>query len=96
METKANHVLVGAFTLAAIVAGLLFMLWASKSVSDASWQEYEVVFTGAVTGLSEGGSVRFNGIPVGTVRELRIDPDNPRRVLARIRVSRETPVKTSR
>lgn len=94
METKANHVLVGAFTLAAIVAGLLFMLWASKSVSDASWQEYEVVFTGAVTGLSEGGSVRFNGIPVGTVRELRIDPDNPRRVLARIRVSRETPVKT--
>jgi phospholipid/cholesterol/gamma-HCH transport system substrate-binding protein len=94
METKANHVLVGAFTLAAIVMGLLFMLWASKSVSDASWQEYEVVFTGAVTGLSEGGAVRFNGIPVGTVRELRIDPDNPRRVLARIRVSRETPVKT--
>lgn len=94
METKANHVLVGAFTLAAIVAGLLFMLWASKSVSDASWKEYEVVFTGAVTGLSEGGAVRFNGIPVGTVRELHIDPENPRRVLARIRVSRETPVKT--
>lgn len=94
METKANHVLVGAFTLAAIVAGLLFMLWASKSMSDASWQEYEVVFTGAVTGLSEGGAVRFNGIPVGTVRELRIDPNDPRRVLARIRVSRETPVKT--
>lgn len=94
METKANHVLVGAFTLAAIVAGLLFMLWASKSMSDASWQEYEVVFTGAVTGLSEGGAVRFNGIPVGTVRELRIDPGDPSRVLARIRVSRETPVKT--
>jgi phospholipid/cholesterol/gamma-HCH transport system substrate-binding protein len=94
METKANHVLVGAFTLAAVIAGLLFMLWASKSVSDASWHEYEVVFTGAVTGLSEGGAVRFNGIPVGTVRELRIDPEDPGKVLARIRVARETPVKT--
>ena len=94
METKANHVLVGAFTLAAIIAALLFTLWASKTVSDASWHEYEVVFTGAVTGLSEGGAVRFNGIPVGTVRQLGIDPEDPRRVIARIRVARETPVKT--
>jgi phospholipid/cholesterol/gamma-HCH transport system substrate-binding protein len=94
METKANHLMVGAFTLAAIVAGLLFMLWASKSMSDASWKEFEVVFTGAVTGLSEGGAVRFNGIPVGTVRHLRIDPEDPGRVIAQIRVTRETPVKT--
>lgn len=93
METKANHLIVGAFTLAAVVAGLLFAVWASKFVSDASWSEYEVVFTGTVTGLSEGGSVRFNGIPVGTVRHLGIDPDDPGRVIAQIRVERETPVK---
>jgi phospholipid/cholesterol/gamma-HCH transport system substrate-binding protein len=93
METKANHLMVGAFTLAAVIAGLLFMLWASKSMSDASWKEFEVVFTGAVTGLSEGGAVRFNGIPVGTVRHLGIDPEDPGRVIAQIRVTRETPVK---
>jgi phospholipid/cholesterol/gamma-HCH transport system substrate-binding protein len=93
METKANHLLVGAFTLAAVIAGLLFTLWASKSMSDASWKEFEVVFTGAVTGLSEGGAVRFNGIPVGTVRHLGIDPEDPGRVIAQIRVARETPVK---
>lgn len=94
METKANHLWVGAFTLAAVVAGLLFMLWASKSVSDASWTELEVVFSGAVTGLSEGGAVRFNGIPVGTVRHLGIDPEDPSQVIAQIRIGRETPVKT--
>lgn len=93
METKANHLMVGAFTLAAVIAGLLFSLWASKSMSDASWKEFEVVFTGAVTGLSEGGAVRFNGIPVGTVRHLGIDPADPGRVIAQIRVERETPVK---
>jgi len=93
METKASHLWVGAFTLAAVIAGLLFMLWASKSMSDASWNEFEVVFTGAVTGLSEGGAVRFNGISVGTVRQLRIDPRDPSRVVAQIRVARETPVK---
>ena len=94
METKASHLWVGAFTLAAVIAGLLFMLWASKSMSEASWNEFEVVFTGAVTGLSEGGAVRFNGIPVGTVRQLSIDPKDPSRVVAQIRVARETPVKT--
>lgn len=94
METKANHLWVGAFTLAAVIAGLLFTLWASKSMSDASWKEFEVVFTGAVTGLSEGGAVRFNGIPVGTVRRLGIDPKDPGQVVAQIRVANETPVKT--
>lgn len=93
METKASHLWVGAFTLAAVILGLLFMLWASKSMSEASWNEFEVVFTGAVTGLSEGGVVRFNGIPVGTVRRLGIDPQDPGRVVAQIRVARETPVK---
>lgn len=93
METKASHLWVGVFTLTAVIAGLLFMLWASKSMSEADWNEFEVVFTGAVTGLSEGGAVRFNGIPVGTVRHLRIDPKDPGRVVAQIRVARETPVK---
>jgi phospholipid/cholesterol/gamma-HCH transport system substrate-binding protein len=38
--------------------------------------------------------VRFNGIKVGEVDSLRIDPDNTNRVIARIRVSNDVPVKT--
>ncbi|MCE2945187.1 MAG: MlaD family protein [Lysobacteraceae bacterium] len=94
METKANHVLVGAFTVAIVIGGLLFALWAAKALSDRNWDEYDVVFTEAVTGLSRGGVVQYNGIAVGEVRDLSLDPKDPRKVVARIRVASDTPVKT--
>ncbi|HAI59568.1 MAG TPA: MCE family protein [Xanthomonadaceae bacterium] len=94
METKAHHALVGAFTLAVAVLGLLFTLWASKALSDRHWDEYEIVFTEAVTGLTRGGVVQYNGIAVGEVRELFLDRDDPSRVIARVRVAAGTPVKT--
>lgn len=94
METKAHHVLIGAFTLAVAVLAMLFALWAAKTVSDRQWDEYEVVFTEAVTGLTRGGVVQYNGIAVGDVTELRLDTNDPSKVIARIRVGAGTPVKT--
>ena len=58
------------------------------------FNNYDVVFDDPVRGLTEGGEVRFNGIKVGEVESLRIDPDNTNRVIARIRVSSDVPVKT--
>lgn len=94
METRANYVLIGAFTLAAAAFMLLFGLWAAKYTSDKDWRHYDVVFDEAVTGLTEGGSVQYNGIGVGTVDDLRLDPDDPRKVIARVKLRAETPVKT--
>ncbi|MBS3895428.1 MlaD family protein [Silanimonas sp.] len=93
METRANHVLVGAFTVAVVVFGLLFALWMAKALSDRNWDEFDVVFTEAVTGLSRGGVVQFNGISVGEVRDLSLDHDDPGKVIARIRVDANTPVR---
>lgn len=94
METKAHHVLVGAFTLAVAVLAMLFALWAAKTVSDRQWDEYEVVFSEAVTGLTRGGVVQYNGIAVGDVTDLKLDASDPSKVIARIRVGAGTPVKT--
>lgn len=58
METKANYVLIGAFTLITGLALLAFGLWAAKYSSDRTWQEYRVVFREAVTGLSVGSPVQ--------------------------------------
>jgi phospholipid/cholesterol/gamma-HCH transport system substrate-binding protein len=93
METKANYVLIGAFTLATAAALLLFGLWAAKYSSERSWQQYEVVFTEPVTGLTEGSSVQYNGIGVGTVEALALDPRDPRRVIARLKLKSDVPVK---
>ena len=94
METRANYVLIGAFTLAAAAFMLLFGLWAAKYTSDKDWRHYDVIFDEAVTGLTEGGSVQYNGISVGSVDDLRLDPDDPRKVIARVKLRAETPVKT--
>ena len=93
METRANHILVGLFTL--ITAALLvgFALWAAKFTSESNWNEYDVVFSEAVTGLGIGGTVQFNGITVGEVRKLVIDPSDPNKVLVRVRIKSSTPIK---
>jgi len=93
METRAHHVLIGLFTVIVVTAALLFGLWLGKSSVDTEFKDYEVVFNEAVSGLSKGSSVQYSGIKVGDVISLRLDPKDPRRVLARIRLAGDTPVK---
>ncbi len=94
METKANYVLIGAFTIIIAAALLLFGLWAAKYSSERSWQEYQIVFREAVTGLSVGSPVQYNGIAVGSITKLSLAPNDPRQVIALVRLDAETPVKT--
>jgi phospholipid/cholesterol/gamma-HCH transport system substrate-binding protein len=94
METRAHHILIGTFTLLVVAGALLFALWLAKSSISREYDYYDIVFTEAVTGLSQGGMVQYNGIKVGEVARLRLDPKDPRRVLARIRVAGGTPIKT--
>src|SRR5690606_38032090 len=73
---------------------LLFALWLGKSSMDREYSYYEVGFNQAVSGLSSGSSVEYSGIKVGDVTELWLEPDDPRKVRARIRVYGGTPIKT--
>jgi phospholipid/cholesterol/gamma-HCH transport system substrate-binding protein len=93
METRAHHILIGLFTVIIVIGGLLFGVWLAKAHSDQEWNYYDVVFNEAVTGLSRGSAVQYNGIRLGDVNQLRLDPNDPRRVLARIRVSGDTPLR---
>ena len=93
METRANYVLIGAFTLIIAAFLLLFGLWAAKYTSDRDWRYFNVIFDEAVTGLTEGGSVQYNGISVGTVDKLSLAPDDPRKVIAKVKLRASTPVK---
>lgn len=93
METKANHVLIGAFTLAVVVAAFAFTFWLARIEGAAGRQPLYVIFESAVTGLAEGGAVLFNGLKVGEVATLEIDSDNPDRVRALVYVEKNTPIK---
>jgi phospholipid/cholesterol/gamma-HCH transport system substrate-binding protein len=94
METRASYVIIGAFTLVTFLLGFGFVLWLGKLSLDREWDYYNIEFTEAVTGLSTGGAVQYNGIQVGEVRKLSLAPNDPRRVIARVRVAAGTPVTT--
>lgn len=93
METKANYLLIGVFTLFGLLASMAFLLWLAKVEVDRQFSYYEILFEN-VTGLGNAGDVRYNGLPVGRVVDLRLDEEDPSRVRVRIEVDAQTPVKT--
>ena len=92
METRANYILIGLFTLAAIFGAFAFVYWFSN-VGLAERATYRVVFETPVSGLRTGSSVLFNGIRIGEVRSLRLDPAAPRQVTAVITVDARAAVR---
>lgn len=94
METRAHYLLIGTFTLLGALAALLFALWLARYGGDREMQAYDVLFREPVSGLSVGSPVQYSGIRVGEVQRLRLDPEDPRRVWARISVSATAPIRT--
>jgi len=93
METRANYVVIGLFTLAVIAGGFGFVYWFSRTGDGGERAVYRVVFDGAVSGLRTGGWVLFNGIKVGEVSDLKLNPENPRQVVATIAVDKAVPMR---
>ena len=57
-------------------------MWASNFSSSRNFRQYKVVFSEPVTGLTEGGSVQYNGLAVGTVESLALNDADARQVIA--------------
>ena len=93
METRANYILIGAFTLAGIIGAFGFLLWLAKIDVDRQYAYYDVLFDN-VAGLSSAGDVRYNGLPVGQVVDLRLDAEDPAKVRVRLELDATTPVHT--
>jgi phospholipid/cholesterol/gamma-HCH transport system substrate-binding protein len=91
METRANYVLIGSFTLAVIAAALGFVLWFQSLHTTKARGPLRIIFEGPAAGLRNGGSVNFNGIRVGEVTSVKLD--NPRRVVALAMVENSAPLR---
>jgi phospholipid/cholesterol/gamma-HCH transport system substrate-binding protein len=93
METRAPYALIGSFVLAAIGAVFGFAYWLNNTGGLSERAVYRVRFENTVSGLPTGAAVLFNGIRVGEVTDLRLDPDRPRQVIATISIVAKTPVR---
>ena len=93
METQARYVVVGLFAVAVIAAGFGFVFWLNNAGGLSERTVYRVRFKSSVSGLLTGSSVLFNGIRVGEVTDLALNPDNPQEVDVTIAVAKGTPVR---
>jgi len=95
MERDAHYAAVGIATIALMAALAVFSIWLARLQFNNDYDVYDIVFYGPVRGLSEGGEVHFNGIRVGEVTDLNLDPKKGDQVIARIRVDGTTPVRVT-
>ncbi len=95
METRANYVIVGIFTLVAILAAFGFVYWTAAIGERGETAELRVRIPGSASGLARGSFVLFNGVKVGDVRRVYIDVDNPTVAIADAEIDRLTPITKS-
>lgn len=91
METRSNHVLVGAVVLILLAVLALFIVWLAR-LSGGNEREYDIFFRQAVDGLNPGSAVAFSGVPSGQVKAIEFWKPDPQLVRVRITVKDEVPI----
>ena len=93
METRARYALIGLFLLAVIAASFGFVYWLNNKGGFGERETYRIEFESAVPGLLVGSAVLFNGIRIGDVTGVALNPAQPRQVIAIISVVKGTPIR---
>jgi phospholipid/cholesterol/gamma-HCH transport system substrate-binding protein len=93
MEREANFALVGIISVVLLIGALVGVVWLAQFQFNQTYDEYRINFTGPVSGLSRGGEVQFNGIKVGEITRIQLDPNDPNRVMTDIQIEHGTPVR---
>jgi phospholipid/cholesterol/gamma-HCH transport system substrate-binding protein len=93
METRAHYVAVGVFVLVLITVGFGAVLWIGRAQLTTQYSTYEVYFRGPVSGLREGATVEYNGVPSGRVKAIQIDPSNVEQIRVTVEIENNVIIK---
>jgi len=91
METRANFIMIGLFTVLGILGGLGFFLWLASVQIDRQYAQYGVLFDN-VSGLDPSAEVLFNGVTVGSVTGIRIWENDPSKAYVALEIDATTPI----
>ena len=95
MESKVNYTIVGLFVILLGIGLVAISFWLTEARHQKAYNPYLVFMGESVSGLSEQSSVLFNGVRVGYVKTITLDPENPQRVRLLLMISDETPINAS-
>lgn len=95
METKANYIAVGVFTIALILAAFGFVYWTAGVRDTGDSTLLRIRITGSASGIGRGSAVLFNGVKVGEVTRVYIDLNSPNTAVLDSQIDRLTPITKS-
>lgn len=95
MDTKVNYVLVGIFVVLLSAAIIVTSAWISGGRGAKSYKKYITYINETVAGLTEKAPVKFNGVEVGFVKEITLNPKNPQQVKLLLDIDTKTPINSS-
>ncbi|MGH7716463.1 MAG: MlaD family protein [Vulcanimicrobiaceae bacterium] len=88
METRAEYMLVGTFVLVLLAGLAVALLWFVQAPFKVNAARYDIYFNGSVSGLDIGSDVRFNGVLVGRVSNIQLEPQRPTEVRVAVDINR--------
>tara|TARA_R110000868_G_scaffold138503_7_gene352686 strand:+ start:203 stop:1027 length:825 start_codon:yes stop_codon:yes gene_type:complete len=92
METNVNYAAVGIFVITLVAATILSIIWLSSGLSVQQHTIYQISMNESVSGLNIDSPVEFNGVSVGSVESIDIDPHNPQLVELLLNIKSNTPI----
>lgn len=80
MDTKVNYIIVGLFVSVLTLAIIGATIWLAGVHSTKQYKTYLTYMTEPVSGMSQKAPVKFNGVEVGFVDQIDLNPKNPQEV----------------
>ena len=93
METRANYIAIGIFTLAVFAMAIGFIYWLVRYGETTDAREVQLIIPSDAGGLKLGSGVLFNGLRVGAVTSVKLSQADPANVYATMKVKLGTPLR---
>ncbi len=94
MNAKTNYTMVGLFVIMSIVLIFVFVIWLIRPTDDKQLTSFKIYFTESVSGLNVDSPVKYRGVTIGKVTNMRINPTNVEEIEVKVLVDSEAPIKT--
>lgn len=94
MDTKVNFYKIGIFVISFLILLLAFTFWLGKiGLENVKSDKYVIYINESVSGLNVDSPVKFKGVEVGYVQDIKINPNNSEQIQIDIAVNKDTPIK---
>jgi phospholipid/cholesterol/gamma-HCH transport system substrate-binding protein len=93
MEKDASYFTVGIFVTLAFLTLVGFTIWLAGGHDLAKYERYTIYFTDPVSGLTDDAIVKYKGVQVGRILNMRLAPERTDLVKVDVEVKEGTPVR---